>query len=369
MKFVARALGVVGLLASVASCDGDSSSALNPSTYFPAPPSSTPTDPAPPAPVPYTNPACNVKDGQLSGRREMRVYSAGAVDTLSLTLGLGRYYARHELTFFTNETAQPAGTAYALDTDEAAMNRALARAFPNDDLSNEAALMADPVKWNQIVTFIANFMLRPMIDFAREHGNVGQGATNFVVVPDIERPGGMKLGEPGTTIVGIAVSPPLLALFAATGSDEGAIWNDVSLPPNFTPMMFLGNNAIRRTVGTRTEIRDLVVAHEFGHASGLEHTSDRNNLMYPAVNVTDSCLNSLSDAQLATMRTTLGVGPSAASGALTDRAGRAATLPGALPKANARPRFTPADLRALLSGDGEPMRRLLAPFIRPIGPE
>ena len=31
--------------------------------------------------------------------------------------------------------------------------------------------MADPVLYNQIVTFVANFMLKPMVDFANTHSD------------------------------------------------------------------------------------------------------------------------------------------------------------------------------------------------------
>jgi hypothetical protein len=353
MKSVAWVLGVSVLAAAAVSCGDAADSPPDPATYFAA--------------EGYTNAACNTVDGRLSGDREMHLFASGAVDVGVLTRGLARYYQRHSLTFHTPAAPTSAGTSYALDTNESALGSALARAFPNDDLSNEAALMADPVKWNQIVTFVANFMLRPMIDFARAHGTVGQGVTNFVVVPDLERPGGTKVGAPGTALVGLAVSPQLLDVFASTGTDEGAIWKGVALPAGFTPMMFLGHNIIRAKTSKYPDIRDLVVAHEFGHASGLEHSDVELNLMYPAVAPgVNTCVDGLSDEQLATMGANLGVGAAAAAGALTDRTAATSGLARPSPKARQLPRFTPADLRAVLAGDGRAMARLLAPFIHPV---
>lgn len=347
MKKVVRVLGVVAIAVLAAACDDGTPD------YFGF--------------APYQRAACNGVDGRLSGERELRLFASGAVNLSGLTQGLARYYNRHSLTFFSQSPVRSAGTTYALDTNEDALGRALAAQFPNDDLSNEAALMADPVKWNRIVTFVANFMLRPIIDFARANGTVGQGATNFVVIPNLESPAGTKLGGPGTSLVGLAVSGPLLAKFAATMSDEGAIWQGVALPPNFTPMMFLGDNIIRQTTGRYPDLRDLVVAHEFGHASGLEHTDTPRNLMFPAVTPGENtCVDGLTDDQLATMRTNLGVGAAAAGGALTDRAAATSGLERPAPEARERLRFTPADLRAVLAGDGRAMARLLAPFIHPV---
>jgi hypothetical protein len=353
MKSVVLAVGVSVLAATAVSCGDATDSPPDPATFFAA--------------GAYSNAACNTLDGRLSGDREMRLYSSGAVDVGVLTRGLARYYRRHSLTFHATTAPAPAGTTYALDTNENALGAALTKAFPNDDLTNEAALMADPAKWNQIVTFVANFMLRPMIDFARAHGAVGQGATNFVVIPDLERPGGTKLGEPGTALVGLAVSTQLLDVFAATGTEEGAIWKGVALPPDFTPMMFLGHNVIRTKTAKYPDLRDLVVAHEFGHASGLEHSDVPLNLMYPAVAPgLNTCVDGLSDEQLATVRTNLGVGAAAAGGALTDRAAATSGLARPAPRAHQLPRFTPADLRGVLAGDGRAMARLLAPFIHPV---
>jgi hypothetical protein len=337
MNRVARALGVVVLAAAAASCGGDEDPS---STYFTA--------------TPYGNAACNVVDARLEGSREMRLFSSGTVDLQGMTQGLARYYRRHSLTFTTRSSPQQAGTRYALDTDQNALGAALVAAFPDVDFEDEAAVMADPVKWNAIMTFIANFMLRPMIDFARAHGDVGQAATNLAVIPDLERPGGMKLGGPDATIVGIAISPPLLAEFMRTMVDEGEIWKGVDLPPNFTPMMFLGHNAIRMTTAATPVLRDLTAAHEFGHASGLLHDETLHNLMYPGVapNV-NGCTDGLTDAQLAVMRANLGVGPAATSAALSSAG-------------PTRARFMPADLRALLGGDQRALRRFFEPLLEPL---
>jgi hypothetical protein len=289
----------------------------------------------------------------------MHLYQSGAVEVLSLTQGLQRYYKRHALTFFTNDVPQDAGTAYALDTDENALGAALVKQFPGVDFNNEAALMADPVLYNQVISFAANFILRPMIDFARAHA-AGAGVTNFVVVPDLERPGGQKIGSPGTSLAGLAISPPLLAEFAATMPDEGKIWQGVTLPDGFTPMMFLGYKVIHAQTAVDSVLRELVVAHEFGHTGGLVHSTVELNLMFPSeLHGRDTCNNSLDATQLATMRTNLGL-VSAQTGALTSGPQRP-LQPSVSPAA--RPRFTPADLRALLAGDARAMRLFLEPLL------
>ena len=57
------------------------------------------------------------------------------------------------------------------------------------------------------------------------------------------------IGDPGTSLAGLAISPALLAEFARTMPDEAQIWQGVNLPANFTPMMVLGNNVL--TAGAR----------------------------------------------------------------------------------------------------------------------
>jgi hypothetical protein len=94
---------------------------------------------------------------------------------------------------------------------------------------------------------------------------------------------------------------------------------------------------------------DLVTSHEFGHSAGLAHTTTRLNLMYPSVTPgLDDCTDSLDDGQLTTMAANLGVGTSAASGALRAGTGAAPFGPGAT--------FERAGLRALLGGDRETLR-------------
>ena len=303
---------------------------------------------------PYANPACNNVDERLAGQREMRLYVNGAVDLPSITLGLARYYHRHGLAFFTTAPPQATTMAYALDTNTTALVLELTAAFPGVDLSNEAALMSDPVLWPQIVTFVANFMLKPMVDFANTHSDAGAAATNLIVVPEMERPGGEPIGDPGTSLAGLAISPALLAEFARTMPDEAEIWAGVNLPANFTPMMALGSNVLKRAGAVDPQLRDLIVAHEFGHTGALIHALQPRNLMHQGVAAGfNDCTDSLDDAQLALMRATYGLGGGAA-GALLAKQPAAAPPPARSSRRLSS--FTPDSLRALLAGDRPAMR-------------
>ncbi len=305
--------------------------------------------------TPYANASCNAVDQRLAGVRPMRLYTNGNVALQPTTQGLASYYQRHSLSFSTDTAPQSTTMAYALDTDSTSLDRALIAAFPNVDLSDEAALMAsDPATYSQVVTFVANFLLKPMTDFANTHSDSGGAVTNLVVVTNLERPGGDPISAPGSSLAGLSISPALLAEFSRTMPDEGSIWQGVSFPANFTPMMVLGNNVLQQARIVDPVLDDLVTAHEFGHSGALVHSMVPLNLMYPSVTPgLDDCTDSLDDAQLTMMATTYGLGASAASGALL--AGRPAATPSGSPT-GARAVLPPDRLRAMLAGDRQATR-------------
>lgn len=297
--------------------------------------------------TPYTNPSCNSVDQRLAGERPMELFFNGKVGLTPVTQGLASYYARHSLSFATDTAPQNVTMTYALDTDSTSLGLALVTAFPGVDFNDEAALMADPVLYNQILTFAANFIFKPLIDFAATHMDRGGAVTNLVVLPHLERPGGASVSQPGTSLAGLSVSPALLAQFAMTMSDDAKVWAGVNLPPNFTPMMVLGDDVLSAARIVDPVLDDLIAAHEFGHSGALVHSMVERNLMFPSVTPGyDDCTDSLDDAQLTLMATTYGLGTSAATGALL--ANGSAPAPATAPRPTS---FKPDRLRAMLTGD------------------
>lgn len=287
-KYLPLAAAAAGLLSLLSGCGGDDGF----DHYFAA--------------GPYKNDACNIADGRLATRREVRIFTNG-IDAPEFGRSLQRYYRRHGLTFFSTQAVQTIDQKYALDTDEIDLSRALMKEFPGVDLNDTTLETRDPVLYEKIVTAALNFMFRPVLEFARAHA-AGTGITNLVLLPQIPRPGGGGLGLSGGEIAGLAISPALLQRFQGMDIPEGAAWKTIDLPADFTPMMFLDGTLLGQLMSADPDMVDLVAAHEFGHTGALVHRSESHNLMLPAVRLGEStCADSLADDQIDTMRDTLGI--------------------------------------------------------------
>jgi hypothetical protein len=310
---------------------------------------------------PYGQAACNERDALLSGRRELRLFRAAGENLEEVTRGLQRYYRRHGLTFFTRSQPATVTLEYALDTDNAGLERALAETFPGVDLSDEAKVMAtDPVLYDQVITFVLNYMFKPVTAFARAN-LAGPAVTNVVLLRQLERPGGEKVFGPGASLAGLAISPPLLQVFTSSGLPEGQIWDGIDLPADFTPMVFLDGKVLSQVGRFAPVLRDLVVAHEFGHTASLVHREEVNNLMFPAVAVgVSTCADSLASDQLTAMRASLGFSPVVQARVIS---GDGSSPAPSVAKRRASEWFAPKRFVAMLHGDREAKRELLAPFV------
>ncbi len=300
---------------------------------------------------PYGNPACDRPDPKLQGQRLIHLFTNSSVDIIDGSRPLARYYKRWGFTFHTDRPAVVTDMPYAIDTNLDDLNALLEKEFPGVDLNDEATLMHDPELYGRVLDRVGNFMMRPMVEFARAHGADRGAVTNLVVLRDLLRPGGAALGPPGASPAGIAISPALIASFAAQGGDGAALWSQVDFPPDFTPMLFLHGVLIGQLSSIDPEVRDLIAAHEFGHTAGLVHREMDGNLMVPfAIIGRSHCTDTLEPDQLTTFR--LGVGldqPASVSSALLARDPRRAV--------------PPARLTAALAGDPTALQAMLAPLL------
>jgi len=261
--------------------------------------------------TPYQNPACNQNDGALTGQRELVLYRGGSTaDSVGLfrfTSGLQRYYSRHGLRFLTRTPPRPVQIDSILNLNEAQLTAELKKKFPQLDLDSSSL---SPTDMQAVETFALNFVLRPIIEFAREFGGHGEDKTNVVVLPRLLN-SAQSISSMGQ-IAGLAVSPSLIkAILAEEDPDsEAQLWRNAEFPPGFTPMLFLDAGVLDMAskYGDASG-GDLVAAHEFGHSASLIHREREDNLMKPALDRNSiSCVSPLDPDQLESMRKTLKVG-------------------------------------------------------------
>ena len=248
--------------------------------------------------------ACDTHDGQLRGRRELRIFSAGEFNADDFTRGLSRYYARHDLTFFTRYPALQVVMPYAVETDEKRLDSALRKQFPKVDFDDEDAAVTE-AELKKIQSFAARWVLRPVLTFVDKFGHQDPSITNLILLPAVAST--KALEDEGATLAGLSISPQLIKTLSDSDDEDGVMWRAVGLPETFNAMVFV-NAKFLRTVKPTT-VTDLVIAHEFGHSAGLVHVMDLSNLMTPATGPDNaSCVQSLDIEQLSAMGRTLGVG-------------------------------------------------------------
>lgn len=254
--------------------------------------------------TPYGVPDCDARDGKLRGKRELRVFRAGDYQSATFTRALARYYARHDLTFFTQYPPFDLDMSYVIDTDERRLESALRKRFPKVDFDSDEANVSD-AELAQIQAAAAELVMKPLLNFVEKYGHQNSSVTNVILLNKVASTNPVE--DEDAVLAGLAISPELLKTLRQTGDESAAIWQGVPLPTTFNAMVFVDAKLLQNF--RRPTVLDLVIAHEFGHSGGLVHFEENSNLMTPTTGPTnDSCDQTLTDEQLGIMAKTLGVG-------------------------------------------------------------
>ncbi|WP_437876264.1 matrixin family metalloprotease [Sorangium sp. So ce513] len=224
--------------------------------------------------------------------RRLLPFQNGA-DAAALAASLAKYYQPLGIELVPSGEPAEVGLDYAIDNDEAELRAALALAFPHVDLDAtaiDAATLAD------ISRFIANHMLRPLLEFVRAwRGEPDE--TALVAVPSLTS----DPAAASRTLAGLSISEALLAHLRAEAGPEGDLWRDAEFPPAFSPVMFVDATLLASFERDDPDFAVAVLAHEFGHTAGLWHEDDPDNLMHPNLVPGEVSHLELTGAQLARM--------------------------------------------------------------------
>jgi len=264
-------------------------------------------------PTPYGVAACDTHDGKLKGSRELRLYKAGGYESGVFTRGMANYYTRHDLSFFTRFAATKIDMPFALQTDEKVLEAALRKQFPKVDFDSPT-FSGTQAQLDEITAAAASLSFGPVLNFIAAHGHQDPSITNVLLVPQVTSSSILK--DDRAHVAGLSISPELVRTMRNANDSTANTWRLIGFPDSFNAMVVI--DAPFTTTIPDKKIIDLTMAHEFGHSAGLVHVVDTTNLMTPVTDVkAASCAASLSNEQLATMATTLRVGPPAQGQALT----------------------------------------------------
>jgi hypothetical protein len=228
---------------------------------------------------------------KLDQRTEIRIFVGHGVDPSEVPRyagGLRRYYDFYGVSMYTRHDPIPVPLDHAMVLNEKAIARAMREAG-----TDPSCLGARPPSL-ACERAAGAAMFYNVKQFLRAYAEPDRNVFNLVL---LKRVGSLDPGnDPESSlmnwgIAGLGLSEELLDSLAA--SSGGTPLRDVLDEHGFSPTVFLAVNLTDFVLAAP----DVVVAHEFGHAYGLEHLEpedvgyDNHNLMNPSAKECDLALN------------------------------------------------------------------------------
>lgn len=241
-----------------------------------------------------SNQACSgfvVGDQKIAGRREIGLFmgvGVGDDDVMQEGVWLRGFYEPYELTFFTREPAKNCGFEYALSGSNAEFSEAARQA------GVQQGVEPTPEQEKELNRLVGQIMFRDVRAFVQGESNPPKARVNVVVLAHIASP--EIAGQLNGVIGGLGISPRLLRDIAEGDSSKN-LFEILALPDDFTPTLLLGHDDIERLAKNV----DGIVAHEMGHALGLQHTQEPGNLMTQG-QATQACRPGLTNQQITQLR-------------------------------------------------------------------
>ena len=231
---------------------------------------------------------------KVSARREIDFFlGGGVVDDNARAEGqfLQRFYQTYDLTFFTTQPAGPAGLEFALDASTAQL-----AALPAQ-VGIAPGANPTPEQQKALDKATGDLLFAGLRAFIRGQSNPPRKSINVVVLPHIASPD-VAASFQGGVVAGLGLSPTLFKNVAADDASKN-LFELIGLDEDFTPTLFVGH----ADVVALAKSPDVIVAHELGHAMGLQHTQDPGNLMTQFA-ASNACIPGLDDAEIAVLKST-----------------------------------------------------------------